>query len=106
MSKSAQSILDVILRGDRVTITNRFGQERGGHAVMRIPHGWVLDMGGAHGTPAIATATTSCALRHRKRGKTNAARASENRGHGSCGHCHIATFREVPSAPRNASLRA
>jgi hypothetical protein len=35
MSKSAESILDVIRHGDRVTITNRFGQERGGRAVMR-----------------------------------------------------------------------
>ena len=35
MSKSAESILDVIRHGDRVTITNRFGQERGDRAVMR-----------------------------------------------------------------------
>lgn len=55
MSKSAESILDVIRHGDRVTITNRFGQERGGRAVMRGPHGWVLNMGGTHGTPAVAT---------------------------------------------------
>lgn len=40
--------------GDRVTIRNRFGQERTGRAVMKGPHGWVLNMGGAHGTPAVA----------------------------------------------------
>jgi hypothetical protein len=41
--------------GDRVTIVNRFGQERTGRAVMLGTYGWVLNMGGAHGTPAIAT---------------------------------------------------
>ena len=45
--------LDAIGAGDSVTITNRFGQEHTGRAVMRGPHGWVLNMGGAHGTPAI-----------------------------------------------------
>jgi hypothetical protein len=39
--------------GDRVTIVNRFGQQRTGRAVMRGPHGWVLNMGGPHGTPDI-----------------------------------------------------
>ena len=45
-----------ISHGDRVTIVNRFGQKSTGRAVMRGPHGWVLNMGGKHGTPAIATA--------------------------------------------------
>jgi len=40
--------------GDRVTIVDRFGKERTGRAVMRGPHGWVLNMGGKHGTPGIA----------------------------------------------------
>jgi hypothetical protein len=40
--------------GDRVWIKNRFGQVHSGKAVMRGPAGWVLNMGGAHGTPAIA----------------------------------------------------
>ena len=48
------SILDAIRAGDRVTISNRFGQQHSGRAVMRGPHGWVLNMGGKHGTPAIA----------------------------------------------------
>ena len=43
------------LAGDRVTIVNRFGQSRTGRAVMRGPAGWVLNMGGRYGTPAIAT---------------------------------------------------
>src|SRR5208337_2565750 len=33
----------------------RFGKERTGRAVMRSSHGgWVLNMGGAHGTPGLA----------------------------------------------------
>jgi hypothetical protein len=49
------SIVDAIRAGDRVTIVDRFGQKRTGRAVMRSSHGgWVLNMGGAHGTPGIA----------------------------------------------------
>lgn len=48
---------DAIRAGDRVTIVNRFGQKRTGRAVMPGPCGWVLNMGGAHGTPAIADAS-------------------------------------------------
>ena len=48
-------LIDLIRAGDRVTIVNRFGQERTGRAVMPcIAGGWVLNMGGAHGTPGIA----------------------------------------------------
>jgi hypothetical protein len=43
-----------ISNGDRVTIINRFGQKSSGRAVMKGPHGWVLNMGGRYGTPAIA----------------------------------------------------
>lgn len=50
------TILDAIRSGDRVRIVDRFGKERTGRAVMRGPHGWVLNMGGPHGTPAVATA--------------------------------------------------
>jgi hypothetical protein len=46
---------EAIRAGDRITIVNRFGQERTGRAVMLGPAGWVLNMGGRHGTPAIAT---------------------------------------------------
>lgn len=41
--------------GSRVTIVNRFGQTSTGRAVMRGPAGWVLNMGGKYGAPAIAT---------------------------------------------------
>lgn len=47
--------VDDIRVGDRVTIVNRFGQKSTGRAVMRSTHGgWVLNMGGRHGTPAVA----------------------------------------------------
>lgn len=47
--------MDLIRPGDRVTIVNRFGQQRTGRAVMRcIAGGWVLNMGGKYGTPGIA----------------------------------------------------
>lgn len=48
---------------DRVTIVNRFGQERTGTVVMRGPYGWVLNMGGRHGTPAIADETNVVRVR-------------------------------------------
>lgn len=48
-------VLDVIRSGSKVTIVDRFGVERTGRAVMRGPVGWVLNMGGRYGTPAVAT---------------------------------------------------
>jgi hypothetical protein len=41
--------------GSRVTILSYHGQKQSGRAVMRGPHGWVLNLGGPHGTPGIAT---------------------------------------------------
>ena len=55
-----------IKRGDRVTIVNRFGQERTGRAVIRGPHGWVLDMGGKYGTPAIANSKNIVKIRGKR----------------------------------------
>ena len=46
---------DAIGAGDRVTIRTPQGQERTGRAVMYGPAGWVLNMGGPHGTPGIAS---------------------------------------------------
>lgn len=45
-------LFDSIRHGSRVTIGE---DERTGRAVMKGPAGWVLNMGGPHGTPAIAT---------------------------------------------------
>lgn len=54
-AKTAGSLYDTIRAGDRVTIVDRFGKEHTGRAVMRGPAGWVLNMGGAHGRPGIAS---------------------------------------------------
>jgi hypothetical protein len=64
----AQAVVDAevlgsIKAGDKVTILvpagiGRDGQEwkpKTGRAVMRGPHGWVLNMGGPHGTPGVAS---------------------------------------------------
>lgn len=48
-------LFDAIRPGDRVTIVNRFGQQRAGRCVMKFPGHAVLNMGGKHGTPAIAS---------------------------------------------------
>lgn len=68
MAKQAnvyEELVASIKRGDRVTILvpagfGRDGQEwaeRTGTAVMHSAHGgWVLNMGGAHGTPGLASA--------------------------------------------------
>ncbi len=50
-----RSLVAVINAGCRVTIVDRFGKQSTGRAVMRGPYGWVLNMGGKHGRPAIAT---------------------------------------------------
>jgi len=61
-----KTILDAIRTGDRVTIVNRFGQERTGRATLRGPYGWVLNMGGRYGTPAVATAENITKVKPRK----------------------------------------
>jgi hypothetical protein len=55
--------LEMIRAGDRVSIVDRFGKVRTGRAVMRGPHGWVLNMGGRYGTPAVATPDTIVKVR-------------------------------------------
>lgn len=53
--KNQTRLIDAIRFGDRVTIVDRFGQQRTGRAVMRSSSGgWVLNMGGPHGTPGLA----------------------------------------------------
>jgi hypothetical protein len=49
------SLFSLIRHGSRVTIVTPHGSERTGRAVMRGPAGWVLNMGGPHGTPGIAS---------------------------------------------------
>lgn len=52
-----QSLCDYIRPGDRVTISTPQGQKVSGRAVMRNrQHGcWVLNLGGPHGRPGIAS---------------------------------------------------
>jgi hypothetical protein len=49
------SLFSQIKHGSRVTIVNKFGQEIVGKAVMLGPAGWVINIGGRYGTPAIAS---------------------------------------------------
>lgn len=53
--------------GDRVTIRTPHGQLRSGKAVMMGPNGWVLNMGGPHGTPGIANENNIVKVEHSKR---------------------------------------
>lgn len=63
-SAAREALLESIRPGTKVTILvpagiGRNGVEykpRTGRAVMHGSYGWVLNMGGAHGTPAVATA--------------------------------------------------
>lgn len=61
------TILDAIRSGDRVTIVNRFGQKSTGRATLRGPHGWVLNMGGRYGTPAVATVENIVAVKSKRK---------------------------------------
>lgn len=58
-----RSLVDTISPGNRVTIVDRFGKQRTGRAVMRGPYGWVLNLGGRHGTPGIANAENIVSVR-------------------------------------------
>jgi hypothetical protein len=77
--RNPSSILEAIRSGDRVTIVDRFGKERTGRAVMLGPYGWVLNMGGAHGTPAVATADNIVKVSPRKPNPSRSARARAGR---------------------------
>ncbi len=52
-----------IKSGDRVTIKDRFGVEHTGRSVMKGSAGWVLNMGGPHGRPGIATEDNTVRIR-------------------------------------------
>ncbi len=65
-----------IRQGDRVTILVPYGTGREGpiykpttgRAVMYSSHGgWVLNMGGKHGTPGLADATNTLKVVHSRR---------------------------------------
>ena len=54
MSTTNPTLFQSITNGDIVTIITRHGSQLKGRAVMRGPAGWVLNLGGRHGTPGIA----------------------------------------------------
>ena len=56
-------LFNKIRPGSRVTIVTRHGSKLTGRAVMRGPAGWVLNLGGAHGTPGIASDENVIAVR-------------------------------------------
>ncbi len=63
---AATRLVDTIRPGDKVTIVTPQGQDRSGRAVMRGTYGWVLNMGGRHGTPGIATDENTVRVVHMK----------------------------------------
>lgn len=64
-----QMMLDSIRPGDRVTILVYAGidtwKQKTGRAVMRGPAGYVLNMGGRYGSPAVANAKNLVRVVHR-----------------------------------------
>lgn len=62
-------LLATVRVNDRVTIRTPQGQERVGRAVMRGPAGWVLNLGGPHGTPGLATERNIVSVRPTKRSR-------------------------------------
>jgi hypothetical protein len=58
------TLIDAVRPGDRVTILTRHGSMLSGRAVMPCSAGgWVLNGGGRHGTPLIATAENTMKVR-------------------------------------------
>lgn len=53
--ETARRIIAAAQRRDRVWIRTPQGQTRSGRVVMRFPTHLVLDGGGRHGTPLVAT---------------------------------------------------
>jgi hypothetical protein len=77
-----------ISAGDRVTIRIPNGIGRNGteyrtvtgRAVMRGPHGWVLNIGGAHGTPKVASSDNIVGVQKAKQKKPDGAGGALIRG--------------------------
>lgn len=62
---------DRIGPGAVVTIRTPQGQLRRGRAVMRGPHGWVLNMGGPHGTPGVADEENTVAVKAARKARND-----------------------------------
>jgi hypothetical protein len=55
LANDGEHLYHSIRPGDQVTIVTPRGQQLKGRAVMKGPAGWVLNLGGAHGRPGIAS---------------------------------------------------
>lgn len=66
MAGGSSTLFGSIEPGDRVTILTPRNQRATGRAVMRGPYGWVLNMGGRHGTPGIATEANTIMVQARQ----------------------------------------
>ena len=55
--------------GDSVTMKTPKGQELRGKAVMKGPHGWVINTGGRHGTPRVVSESNFVKMRKGKNRK-------------------------------------
>jgi hypothetical protein len=58
-----EQLFNKIRPGSRVTIVTPHGSKLTGRAMMRGSAGWVLNLGGAHGTPGIASEDNVIAVR-------------------------------------------
>ena len=57
-------LIDQVRHGSKVTIISPHGNKQIGKAVMKsICGGWVLNLGGRYGTPAIATDENTIAVK-------------------------------------------
>ncbi len=59
-------LIDSIKPRSRVTIITPHGSKLTGKAVMKGPYGWVINLGGKYGTPAIATDDNTIAVNYQK----------------------------------------
>jgi hypothetical protein len=76
----AAGISATIRPGDRVTWVDRFGKQHTGRAVMPSTYGgWVLNMGGAHGTPAVVDDSNIVKVSPRKNPGPGEGRPGNNR---------------------------
>lgn len=65
MSNQAnEKLFDRIRARSNVTIITHLNQKVSGRAVMKGPCGWVLNMGGKYGRPAIATEDNTIAVKN------------------------------------------
>ena len=61
-----ESLYSLIKPRSRVTIITPHGSKLTGKAVMKGPAGWVINLGGKYGTPAIASEDNTIAVNYQK----------------------------------------